>query len=316
MVLMTSSRSPVPLTHPWRHPVSRWYLLPVVERLAVLAARGKVPPTGITLAGLFLAGLGTWGVVWREWSLPVAAFCFWAAWLCDRLDGAVARASGRSSAWGARLDACCDEAADLLAQVTLAVAVHRAGWPVAAWGLLTTFAVCKGVFLWWNLRSGGTSPRRSQSGNETQETTVRGHRLPSGGQKTGKAIGCPGNKEQTAHDPPGLKAGGSSQEPGEGQRVSQDANENTTPPAQRTGLLELARCLYHLGGNADVRWHGVFAAMVLNGPLVGLAYAAGYFALRVLVGGAKRMIRASTFPPWGFAFGRPFPARGPGGTIP
>ncbi len=316
MVLMTSSRSPAPLTQPWRHPVSRWYLLPGVERLAVLAARGKVPPAGLTLAGLLLAGLGTWGVVWREWSLHAAALCFWAAWVCDRLDGAVARASGRSSAWGARLDACCDEAADLLAQVTLATAVHRAGWPTAAWGLLATFAVCKGVFLWWNLRPGGVSVGPSQSSNGTPETIARGHRPPSGGQKTGKAIGCPGNQEQAAPGFSELKARDSQRDPGKGQRASQDANENPTPPAQRTGLLELVRRLYHWGGNADLRWHGGFAAMVLSQPLAGLAYAAGYFALRVLVGGAKRMAWASTFSPWGFAFGRPFPAREPRGTIP
>lgn len=94
--------------HLWRERLNRW-LLPVASRLAV-------SPNTITVAAL-LINLGAAAMLIgaaREPALfPLAALAIATGGLLDALDGAVARAQERSSAFGDFLDHLCDRISDL-----------------------------------------------------------------------------------------------------------------------------------------------------------------------------------------------------------
>ena len=292
-----ATEAPLAVVQPWRHPLSRWYLLPAVLPAARLLVRWSVPPCGITLLGAALAAGGLAGVVFGWWGLAGAAGCFWGAWCCDRLDGAVARLARRCSPAGARLDACCDEAADLLAHLALATVAHRAGWPLAAWGLLAVFAGCKGVFLWWS----HFSPKPRQSGGMPQKALSCGEPPASDG----------GDNQDT-----GASAQQELRPPGELPLRCKKKRNHHKRKGKATAEPHWLRCLYHLGGNADLRWHLVLAAMLLGWPLVALGYGAGYFALRVLVGGIKRWLRARVSSVFFSTLGGSLPVQATRGTTP
>ncbi len=100
--------------------LTRGWLTAVHAAAAPLAARG-VPPGAVTAAGCAVSAA----------ALPVAsAGARWAGWagvllatgsVVDGLDGAVARASGSESRWGAVLDATCDRLSDAAALGVLRV---------------------------------------------------------------------------------------------------------------------------------------------------------------------------------------------------
>lgn len=84
---------------------------------ARLLVRFQISPTVVTVSGLVLVALGCAYVLATR---RVVAFCVWIALvgLVDALDGAVARASGRVSAFGAYLDAMCDRYVEALVILT------------------------------------------------------------------------------------------------------------------------------------------------------------------------------------------------------
>jgi CDP-diacylglycerol--glycerol-3-phosphate 3-phosphatidyltransferase len=86
--------------------------LRVVHAVATPLARLRVPPDGVTILGLLiacsaplLASLGRGGVL-------AAALVIALSGLVDSLDGAVAVMTGRTSRWGAVLDAVADRISD------------------------------------------------------------------------------------------------------------------------------------------------------------------------------------------------------------
>ncbi len=96
--------------------------LTLVHAVAAPLARLRVPPDGVTLLGLLiacsaplLASLGRGGVL-------AAALIIALSGLFDSLDGAVAVMTGRTSAWGAVLDAVADRISDAAFAATLWVA--------------------------------------------------------------------------------------------------------------------------------------------------------------------------------------------------
>ena len=102
-----------------------------------LARRG-VTPDALTLAGLALgAACCVFLVVTRQ----VAVFCvlILALGLCDALDGAVARVSGRATKFGSYLDAMSDRYFE--AMVVLAVAHVTGYWMWSLVVLAGTFAI-------------------------------------------------------------------------------------------------------------------------------------------------------------------------------
>lgn len=79
-------------------------------RLGRAVARTGLTPNALTLIGLFgMAGASTLAAYGKFWQAGIVML---AAALFDLLDGAVARATGRASDWGAVFDAVSDRLAD------------------------------------------------------------------------------------------------------------------------------------------------------------------------------------------------------------
>lgn len=128
-----------------RHPISRWYLLPLADRVAKLLAPTRLRPWHVTMSG-FLLAIGAGIFLWSG-LLPLAASLALAAWFCDRLDGKLARRQGSESPLGAWLDANLDELIDLGLHAMLAywlAATTGATWP---WGLFAAFVAGKYLLL-------------------------------------------------------------------------------------------------------------------------------------------------------------------------
>ena len=118
---------------------------PILNRalkpLATVVARTGVSPTAITLAALLLTALVC---AWFLRSRAVVPFCLLMGGVgfLDALDGAVARAGRRVTAFGAYLDAVCDRYVDTL--VALSAAWVTGYWvlcmAVLAGSLLVSYA--------------------------------------------------------------------------------------------------------------------------------------------------------------------------------
>lgn len=131
-----------------RFPLSRFTVRPLAVWLACRLSSTRLRPVHVTIAGGIAALLATAVLSCSLGPPGVAALLVLAAWLCDRLDGELARRQGTASAWGAWLDANLDELADvgLHAGVTAAAAVQLgAAWP---WGLFTAFVSGKYLFMY------------------------------------------------------------------------------------------------------------------------------------------------------------------------
>ncbi len=135
-----------------RHPISRWYLMPlariVVAGLALSPlTRSRIRPSHITLIGLGFAAAGVGVLFWRPEAAAIAAVFVLAAWFCDRVDGMLARLQMSGSAWGGWLDSNVDELVDVALQMAVAVTASRltgSQWP---WLLLVAFLAGKYLFM-------------------------------------------------------------------------------------------------------------------------------------------------------------------------
>jgi len=113
----------------------------LLDPCARLLVRAGISPTAITLATPALASLTC---LWFVRTGQTAAFCLvmTAVGYLDGLDGAVARAGGRTTKFGAYLDAVCDRYVDSL--VVLAAAAVTGYWAlsmvVLAGSLLVSYA--------------------------------------------------------------------------------------------------------------------------------------------------------------------------------
>ncbi|MBL8830401.1 MAG: CDP-alcohol phosphatidyltransferase family protein, partial [Planctomycetaceae bacterium] len=129
-----------------RHPLSRWYLPPLVEPLVRCLAPTAVRPHHITSLGLIAALLAavtmivTQHVAW--WSIALV----WFAWLCDRTDGPLARRQLTATARGARFDAATDEIVDLGLHGAVAAVAAAQTNGVLPWLAFATFVVSKRLF--------------------------------------------------------------------------------------------------------------------------------------------------------------------------
>jgi GT2 family glycosyltransferase/phosphatidylglycerophosphate synthase len=126
-----------------RHPLSRWYLLPIAHAAAARLARLGVRPNYVTAAGLACAVVAAMLLVAWPHTTWLAAALIGASWFCDRTDGPLARRQGTAGPLGAWIDANVDEFVDLgLHTATAAAAAQLAGSP-QPWFWLIGFLVGK-----------------------------------------------------------------------------------------------------------------------------------------------------------------------------
>jgi GT2 family glycosyltransferase/phosphatidylglycerophosphate synthase len=160
-----------------RHPISRWYLLPLADWLARRLTPSVVRPWHVTLCGVGIAGLAAVALGWGLGT--IAAILVLAAWFCDRLDGKLARRQQTETRCGAWLDANLDELADLGLHAALALAAGAASHSSLPWALFTAFLLGKYLFL-YGLASDelaaasppdGRSERQTETGAQQQNLT-------------------------------------------------------------------------------------------------------------------------------------------------
>jgi phosphatidylglycerophosphate synthase len=113
---------------------------PVKDRLLAPVARtpiGRLPPVTISVVGL-AASIGAALAAWQ--SIPVLAVALWLfGRVADGLDGAVARASGRSSDIGGLLDFVFDTIGYAVIPLGIAFGIDERGTWIATAVLLATF---------------------------------------------------------------------------------------------------------------------------------------------------------------------------------
>ncbi len=101
---------------------------PILESIGQALARWNISPNAVSYLGLVLtigvALLAAWGKF--RWSGAV----YIVAALCDALDGALARASGKGSRFGAFLDSTLDRLEESVVFLGLIVYYARAGRPI------------------------------------------------------------------------------------------------------------------------------------------------------------------------------------------
>lgn len=107
-----------------------WFTRRLTPVLNAAVARG-VSPDVFTAAGVVAAGAGGVAVAFGCW--PLAALFMVLRLAGANLDGAVARASGKSRPWGFVLNEVGDRASDLLAFAGLAVWAARQSGPGLHW---------------------------------------------------------------------------------------------------------------------------------------------------------------------------------------
>ena len=129
------------------YPISRWYVIPVTERIATKLTPTAVRPTHITLLGL-LSGLSAVGLLFAVPSAGrAAAALVLAAWFMDRTDGLLARGQNTASPFGAWLDANVDELHDVAWHTATAFAAASLSQNDLPWFLLIGFLAGKYLFV-------------------------------------------------------------------------------------------------------------------------------------------------------------------------
>ena len=120
----------------------------LASRWVVGLARTRITPDALTAFGLALCALAAVAVYFEYrneilwfWA---GAFLFWAGSLLDILDGALARQSGKGTAFGAFLDSTTDRLGEAVMLAVIGLVFARDGNEVA---LAAVFAALSGSFL-------------------------------------------------------------------------------------------------------------------------------------------------------------------------
>jgi phosphatidylglycerophosphate synthase len=119
--------------HGGADPTARWVggYLTVVHRAARPVAAARVAPDAVTVVGLLVAlSALVPAAAGGRWALVVPVLVVVSA-MVDGVDGAVAVLTGRSTRWGAVLDAVCDRLADA-AYCAVLWLLGAPGWLVVA----------------------------------------------------------------------------------------------------------------------------------------------------------------------------------------
>ena len=118
-------------------PTNAWLIHRAGAALLAPAIRLGIHPNLVSLGGL-AAGTGA-AFLYRDWRLPghvAAAFALMVAWhVLDGLDGQLARATGKTSAFGRFLDGVCDHGIFILIYIALVASLGGGAtwiWAIAA----------------------------------------------------------------------------------------------------------------------------------------------------------------------------------------
>lgn len=105
-------------------PITNRYGVHALARLMLpIAIRLRIHPNTVTLTGLFLGLCAAAAYLhWRDWRMATLGFLFMIGWhVMDGLDGKLARATGKTSAFGRLLDGIADYSCFVAVYVALAV---------------------------------------------------------------------------------------------------------------------------------------------------------------------------------------------------
>ena len=98
--------------------------------VARVIARSKIPPNALTLLGPIVATFAAWMYIQQQ--LALALLLLLLSGFVDALDGAVARATGKTTAFGGVLDSVCDRYSDAI----VLIGVILGGGSSTFWGIL------------------------------------------------------------------------------------------------------------------------------------------------------------------------------------
>jgi CDP-diacylglycerol--glycerol-3-phosphate 3-phosphatidyltransferase len=102
-----------------------------VEPIARLFGRVGLTPNALTVIGLLIAVVAGAVAASQAWLIAGLLVAFGAAF--DMFDGALARATGQTSKFGAFLDSTLDRAGEAAVYLGIAVGSSRAGYEIGAW---------------------------------------------------------------------------------------------------------------------------------------------------------------------------------------
>jgi archaetidylinositol phosphate synthase len=98
--------------------------------VARLIARSRIPPNAFTVLGPVVATFAAW--MYIQGQLALALLLLLLSGFVDALDGAVARATGKTTTFGGVLDSICDRYSDAI----VLIGVILGGWVSTLWGIL------------------------------------------------------------------------------------------------------------------------------------------------------------------------------------
>ncbi len=98
--------------------------------IARVVAKSRIPPNALTLLGPVISTIAAWMYVQQQLVLALLWLLF--SGFIDALDGAVARAMGKTSVFGGILDSICDRYSDAI----ILFGVILGGWVFSFWGIL------------------------------------------------------------------------------------------------------------------------------------------------------------------------------------
>lgn len=98
--------------------------------IARVIAKSRIPPNALTLLGPLVATFAA--SMYIQQQLALALLLLLLSGFVDALDGAVARATGKTTAFGGVLDSVCDRYSDAI----VLIGVILGGWSSTFWGIL------------------------------------------------------------------------------------------------------------------------------------------------------------------------------------
>jgi archaetidylinositol phosphate synthase len=102
----------------------------VFAPVARVVAKSRVPPNALTLLGPVVATVAAW--MYFQQQLALALLLLLVSGFVDALDGAVARATGKTSQFGGVLDSICDRYSDAI----VLFGIILGGWVSTCWGII------------------------------------------------------------------------------------------------------------------------------------------------------------------------------------